>query len=125
MLWFLKNCSNMWSNGVPLGRSGTPSAVLSSIVWVAEMLTTASATLSTRSARLVGRDCATAGTSGGATSARAMAEASHRRRKRRVVTGSGRIVFILFFLPVQIQLEKMHILAANHVRSATTRRLKH
>ena len=37
------------------------SALLSSTVWVAEMLTTASATLSTRSARLVGRAWARAG----------------------------------------------------------------
>ena len=59
--WFLKNWSNMSSKGVPFGKSGIGSAPFSSTVWVAEMLTTASATLSTRSARLVGRACAKAG----------------------------------------------------------------
>ena len=40
----------------------------SSIVWVAEMLTTASATCSTRSARLVGRAWANAGLAGASAS---------------------------------------------------------
>ena len=82
----------MSSNGVPFGRSGIASAFLSSTVWVAEMLTTASATLSTRSARLVGRACAKAGAAGSSGAGAPIVIAATRQDERRALEASERVV---------------------------------